>query len=93
MKTYKIYIGGKFPRTESGRYYPLKDKTGKVITNEQGNPANLYDLLVVDKQTGKMSIDSRLDEEQSGFTRLDFITKLQGIARRTNQIKSKMHTL
>ena len=20
-KTYKIYIGGKFPRTESGRYY------------------------------------------------------------------------
>tara|TARA_R110001592_G_scaffold362251_1_gene675518 strand:+ start:7246 stop:11628 length:4383 start_codon:yes stop_codon:yes gene_type:complete len=70
----------------------LKDKTGKVITNEQGNPANLYDLLVVDKKTGKMSIDSRLDEEQSGFTRLDFITKLQGIARRTNQIKSKMHT-
>ena len=23
-KTYKIYIGGKFPRTESGRYYQLK---------------------------------------------------------------------
>ena len=21
LKTYKIYIGGKFPRTESGRYY------------------------------------------------------------------------
>src|SRR5689334_975947 len=25
LKTYKIYIGGKFPRTESGRYYLLKD--------------------------------------------------------------------
>ncbi|MBL0044765.1 MAG: aldehyde dehydrogenase family protein [Flavobacteriales bacterium] len=24
MKTYKIFIGGKFPRTESGRYYQVK---------------------------------------------------------------------
>ncbi len=33
LKTYKIYIGGKFPRTESGRYYPLCDKDGKLIAN------------------------------------------------------------
>ena len=32
-KTYKIYIDGKFPRTESGRYFPLEDKTGNVIAN------------------------------------------------------------
>ncbi len=32
-KTYKIYIGGKFPRTESGRYFALEDKKGKVIAN------------------------------------------------------------
>ena len=32
-KTYKIYIGGKFPRTESGRYFALKDKRGQVIAN------------------------------------------------------------
>lgn len=32
-KTYKIYIGGAFPRTESGRYYPLKDGDGHVIAN------------------------------------------------------------
>lgn len=32
-KTYKIYIGGKFPRTESGRYFTLEDKKGKVIAN------------------------------------------------------------
>jgi acyl-CoA reductase-like NAD-dependent aldehyde dehydrogenase len=32
-KTYKIYIGGKFPRTESGRYFALKDKKGNVIAN------------------------------------------------------------
>lgn len=33
LKTYKIYIGGKFPRTESGRYYPLNDKKGNLIAN------------------------------------------------------------
>ena len=32
-KTYKIYIGGKFPRTESGRYFPLQDSTGTLIAN------------------------------------------------------------
>ncbi len=33
LKTYKIYIGGQFPRTESGRYYPLKSKSGVVLAN------------------------------------------------------------
>jgi acyl-CoA reductase-like NAD-dependent aldehyde dehydrogenase len=32
-KTYKIYIDGKFPRTESGRYIALEDKQGQVIAN------------------------------------------------------------
>lgn len=33
QKTYKIYIDGKFPRTESGRYYKLRNKKGIVIAN------------------------------------------------------------
>jgi len=33
LKTYKIYIGGQFPRTESGRYYALLDPKGKPIAN------------------------------------------------------------
>ena len=32
-KTYKIYIDGKFPRTESGRYLALEDGRGRVIAN------------------------------------------------------------
>ena len=32
-KTYKIYIGGKFPRTESGRYFALQDGKGNVVAN------------------------------------------------------------
>src|SRR6188768_3084635 len=33
LKTYKIFIGGKFPRTESGRYYTLKGSKGRAIAN------------------------------------------------------------
>ncbi len=33
LKTYKIYIGGQFPRTESGRYYALQDKKAKTLGN------------------------------------------------------------
>ncbi len=33
QKTYKLFIGGQFPRTESGRYYPLKNKKGELIAN------------------------------------------------------------
>lgn len=33
LKTYKLYIGGQFPRTESGRYYELKDKKKKLLAN------------------------------------------------------------
>lgn len=32
-KTYKIYIDGKFPRTESGRYFALQDGDGRIIAN------------------------------------------------------------
>ncbi len=33
LKTYKIYIGGQFPRTESGRYYALTNKKNETIAN------------------------------------------------------------
>ena len=33
LKTYKIYIGGQFPRTESGRYYVAKNKKGQALAN------------------------------------------------------------
>ena len=32
-KTYKLYIGGKFPRSESGRYLPAKSVTGAHLDN------------------------------------------------------------
>ncbi|HOZ95528.1 MAG TPA: aldehyde dehydrogenase family protein [Niabella sp.] len=33
LKTYKIYVGGKFPRTESGRYYKAVDAKGNALAN------------------------------------------------------------
>lgn len=33
LKTYKIYIGGKFPRTESGRFYSPKNSKGETLGN------------------------------------------------------------
>ncbi len=33
LKTYKIYIGGQFPRTESGRYYDPKNSKGEPLAN------------------------------------------------------------
>ena len=33
LKTYKIFVGGQFPRTESGRYYIVKNPEGKSLAN------------------------------------------------------------
>jgi acyl-CoA reductase-like NAD-dependent aldehyde dehydrogenase len=33
LKTYKIYIGGKFPRTESGRYYIAENSDNEKLAN------------------------------------------------------------
>jgi acyl-CoA reductase-like NAD-dependent aldehyde dehydrogenase len=32
-KTYKLYLGGKFPRSESGRYLPARSAKGELLDN------------------------------------------------------------
>ncbi|MET0827458.1 MAG: aldehyde dehydrogenase, partial [Acidimicrobiales bacterium] len=32
-KTYKLYVGGKFPRSESGRSYEVADARGRFVAN------------------------------------------------------------
>jgi len=50
-KTYKIYIDGKFPRTESGRFYALKDAAGNVIANVcRGSRKDLRDAVVSNRK-------------------------------------------
>ncbi|MEU7111360.1 aldehyde dehydrogenase family protein [Streptomyces sp. NPDC046182] len=33
FKTYKLYVGGKFPRSESGRVYEVQDSKGRWLAN------------------------------------------------------------
>jgi len=47
LKTYKLFIGGKFPRSESGRTYPIKNlKTKKPLANvAQGSRKDVRDAV------------------------------------------------
>ncbi len=46
-KTYKLYIGGKFPRSESGRTYELNDHQGRFLANvAQGSRKDARDAVV-----------------------------------------------
>lgn len=47
LKTYKLYIGGAFPRTESGRYFIAKDQSGKQLANMcQSSKKDVRDAVV-----------------------------------------------
>ena len=45
-KTYKLYIGGAFPRSESGRSYPVNDSRGGFLANAaQGSRKDARDAV------------------------------------------------
>jgi len=45
-KTYKLYIGGAFPRSESGRSYPVSDSRGGFLANAaQGSRKDARDAV------------------------------------------------
>ena len=45
-KTYKLYIGGAFPRSESGRVYPVTDGSGALLAQAaQGSRKDLRDAV------------------------------------------------
>ena len=47
LKTYKMYVGGKFPRTESGRFYKLESPSGEVLANMcQGSRKDFREAVV-----------------------------------------------
>ncbi|HEY3955637.1 MAG TPA: aldehyde dehydrogenase family protein [Streptosporangiaceae bacterium] len=54
-KTYKLYIGGAFPRSESGRSYPVRDAAGAVLANAaQASRKDARDAVVAARAaTGK----------------------------------------
>ena len=50
-KTYKLYIDGKFPRSESGRFYALKNSSGEIIANIcRASRKDLRDAIVSNRK-------------------------------------------
>src|SRR4051812_39424058 len=46
-KTYKLYIGGAFPRSESGRSYPVSDSAGELLAHAaQASRKDVRDAVV-----------------------------------------------
>lgn len=92
QKTYKLYIDGKFPRTESGRYYKLNDKNGKVIANIcRASRKDFRDaVLVARKAQGEWQKKSAFNKSQILYRiaetletrRLQFVSTLglQGVS-------------
>ncbi len=49
-KTYKLFIGGAFPRSESGRSYVVNDSKGNFVANpSQASRKDLRDAVVAAK--------------------------------------------
>ncbi len=47
QKTYKLYIDGKFPRSESGRFYKLTNSAGELVANIcRGSKKDFRDAVV-----------------------------------------------
>jgi acyl-CoA reductase-like NAD-dependent aldehyde dehydrogenase len=59
LKTYKIYIGGQFPRTESGRYYIATNSKGEQLANVCLSSRKDFRDAVVAARNGYKSWSSR----------------------------------
>ena len=63
------------------------DKNGNVMLNKEGKPANLFEVMQ-ETETGKLVIDPRVATTgQNAFDQREFIAKLHGMMKRTNQLK------
>ena len=60
----------------------VKDKSGNAILLESGEEANLYDMLI-EQENGRLVIDPRV----ANVSKIQVISKIHGIAKRTNQVK------
>ena len=68
----------------------IKDKSGKVILNKNGKPANLWDLFEKTK-TGQFKLDPRVATvDGKAWNKSAFIGRLHGLNKRTNQLKGNM---
>ncbi len=65
----------------------IVDTNGQVILNEEGKPANLWDVFILDEKTGRYSIDSRVKDANK--LRIQLRNRISGLTKKTNQVKNK----
>jgi acyl-CoA reductase-like NAD-dependent aldehyde dehydrogenase len=71
QKTYKLYIGGEFPRSESGRVYPATDAAGNVLARvSEGSRKDLRDA-VKSARAGQTAWSGR-----SGYNRAQILYRI-----------------
>jgi acyl-CoA reductase-like NAD-dependent aldehyde dehydrogenase len=92
-KTYKLYIGGKFPRSESGRTYEIMTAKGEFVANvAKASRKDARDAIVAARDSGKgwagataynrgqvlYRIAELLEGRRAQF--VDEITRLEGVS-------------
>ena len=64
-KTYKLYIGGAFPRTESGRAYEVFDARGRLLANAcRGTRKDIRDAVAPRERRSRSGWRDRLQPRQ-----------------------------
>ena len=102
QKTYKMYIGGKFPRTESGRYYKVHDKDGQVLANAcRGTRKDFREAVVAARDAlkgwkgrsayNRGQILYRIAEMLEG-RKAQFISELETLGSKTKQAEKEVET-
>ena len=102
QKTYKTYIGGNFPRTESGRYYKVYDGDGEVLANAcRCSRKDLRDAVVaarnaVDGWSGRTAYNRgqilyRI-AEMLETRKAQFVEELETIGYKTKDAKAEVNT-
>lgn len=85
IKQWNKLTSDKITEGQTLRIGKLLDAKGDIIKKEDGTYANLWDVFIQDKATGKFGIDPRV----VNFNRAAFMGKISGINKRTNQVKTK----
>jgi len=102
LKTYKTYVGGNFPRTESGRYYKVSDEDGKVLANAcRCSRKDVRDAVVAARNAfpgwkgrtayNRGQILYRIAEMLEG-RKAQFIDELETMGKKSKQAKVEVNT-
>jgi len=99
LKTYKNYVGGQFPRTESGRYYALVLKGGEVVNVGLSSRKDFRNSVLIareaqEKWHGKTALNRsqilyRIAEMLETRT-AQFVSELMSQGRTENQAKKEV---